>query len=235
MKDLYLQPSKMLNYGDRAIQDLIEDRKWRDLNEYDRIGAIYGFVRNEILLGYNESDRLTATEVLKDGIGQCNTKTTLLISLLRATGIPARLHGAKVTKEFQKSLMPKIMAGLAPSRFVHTWAEVFYCDEWIALEGVITDQQYIDGLKRRYPQQAEKFFDYAVAVGNFGSMQLDWSGKSTFVQSLAVVEDFGIFATPDEFFTDHAQEYRGMKKFLYEKVGRKIMTKRAAKIRREKR
>ncbi len=228
-----MQSTKMLNYGDKAIQDLIEKRKWKDLNEFERIGAVYAFVQNEILLGYNKSDRLTATEVLRDGIGQCNTKATLLMALLRALGIPARLHGAKVTKEFQKSLMPKIMARLAPPIFVHTWAEVFYGGEWIALEGVIADKPYIGALKCRYPNQG-KFFDYAVAVENLENLELDWKGKDTFVQSLAVVEDLGIFATPDEFFSDHAQEYRGMKKFLYELIGRKIMTKRVVKIRRKK-
>ncbi len=224
----------MLNYEDSAIQNLIESRKWKDLNEFERIGAVYRFVQNEILLGYNKSDRLTATEVLRDGIGQCNTKATLLIALLRALEIPARLHGAKVTKEFQKSLMPNVMAKLAPAIFVHTWAEVFYGGEWIALEGVITDKVYIEALKKRYPNQG-KFFDYAVAVEDLENLQLDWIGKDTFVQSLAVVEDLGIYGAPDEFFAEYAQEYRGMKKFLYEAIGRKIMTKRAAKIRRQKR
>lgn len=224
----------MLNYEDKAIQHLIESRKWKDLNEYDRIGAVYGFVQNEIFLGYNKSDRLTATEVLQDGIGQCNTKATLLMALLRALEIPARLHGAKVTKEFQKSLMPKVMAKLAPPVFVHTWAEVLYGGEWIALEGVITDKPYVDALKSRYPNQG-KFFDYAVAVEDLENLQLDWKGKDTFVQSLAVVEDLGIYEAPDEFFAEYAQEYRGIKKFLYETIGRKIMMKRAAKIRRQKR
>lgn len=228
-----MQNSKMLNYEDKAIQDLIKSRKWRDLNEFDRIGAVYGFVQNEILLGYNKTDRLTASEVLREGIGQCNTKATLLIALLRAIEIPARLHGAKVTKEFQKSLMPKVMARLAPPYIVHTWAEVLYGGEWVALEGVITDIPYIDALKSRYPHQ-KKFFDYAVAVEDLSALQLDWRGKDTFVQSLAVVEDYGIFATPDEFFAEYTQEYRGIKKFLYETVGRKIMTKRAAKVRKQK-
>lgn len=234
MNELYLESSKMLNYHDKEIQRLIECRNWRNFNEFDRIGAVYAFVQNEIPLGYNKSDRLTAVEVLRDGIGQCNTKATLLIALLRAVGIPARLHGAKVTKEFQKSLMPKAMRKLAPPRFVHTWAEVFYNDSWIALEGVITDERYIEGLKRKFPRHSGRFFDYAVAVGDFENFRLDWSGKDTFVQSLAVVEDLGIFATPDEFFAGHRQDYRGMKKFLYEAFGRKIMTKRAARIREQK-
>ena len=224
----------MLNYYAKEIQELIESRAWKSLSDFDKIEAVYKFVQNEIVLGFNKYDRLTATEVLHDGIGQCNTKATLLMTLLRALEIPVRLHGSRVTKEFQRSLMPKMMRKLAPPYIVHTWAEVYYNGAWVALEGVITDKRYIEALLNLYPAHRGKFFDYAVAVENFENLQIDWNGQDTFVQSLAVVEDLGVFASPDEFFSEYRQAYRGIKKFLYETVGRKIMTKRAAKIRRQK-
>ena len=125
----YLNETKLLNYRSNEITTLIAERKWNTLNEFDKIGAIYDYVQNKILLGYNKYDNLAATEVLADGIGQCNTKATLLMALLRAVGIPCRLYGTRVTKVFQRSLMPEIMAKLAPLLIVHTWAEVFYNGE----------------------------------------------------------------------------------------------------------
>ncbi len=122
----YLKETKMLNYRAREIVALVRSRKWNDLDEYDKIGEIYRFVQNEIVLGYNEFDDLTATQVLADGYGQCNTKATLLMALLRAVDIPCRLHGTQVVKGFQRSIMPKIMARLAPPFIVHTWAEVYF-------------------------------------------------------------------------------------------------------------
>lgn len=228
----YLKNTTMLNYTAQDIVDLIDEHKWSDLDEYDKIGAIYDFVQNEILLGYNKYDNLTATQVLKDGYGQCNTKATLLMTLLRAVGVPCRLHGSKVTKVFQRSLMPKIMAKLAPPYIVHTWAEVFYNGEWLCLEGVITDKAYVAGLKSLFLEHCGKFFDYAVAVKDFIDLQIDWIGDHTTVQQQAVVEDLGVYDDPDEFYTKYKQEYRGVKKFLYENIGRKIMTKKVAKIRR---
>ena len=74
----------MINYRADSIQKLVKSRRWEELDEFDRIGAVYDFVRNEILFGYNRSDLLTAAEVLSDGYGQCNTKGTLLMALLRA-------------------------------------------------------------------------------------------------------------------------------------------------------
>ncbi len=52
------------------------------------------------------------------------------------------------------------------------------------------------------------------------------------MQQQAVVEDLGVFDTPDEFFAEHKQNYRGLKKFPYENIGRKIMTRKVEKIRR---
>ncbi len=228
----YLKDTAMLNYRAQEIMDLIDAHKWNELNEFEKIGAIYDYVQNSIVLGYNKFDDLTATQVLNDGYGQCNTKATLLMALLRAVDIPCRLHGTKVTKVFQRSLMPKIMAKLAPPLIVHTWAEVYYSGEWLSLEGVITDQAYISGLKRSFPDSKGRFFDYAVAVEDFGNLQIDWNGKNTTVQQQAVAEDLGVFDTPDEFYSEYKQAYRGLKKFMYENIGRKIMTKRVAKIRR---
>lgn len=227
----YLKETAMLNYHSQDIVDLINSEKWNELNYYDKIGTIYDFVQNKNLLGYNKYDNLTATRVLNDGIGQCNTKATLLMALLRAVDIPCRLHGTKVTKVFQRSLMPKIMAKLAPPLIVHTWVEVFYNGEWLSLEGVITDKEYIAGLQKLYPEHKGKFFDYAVAVEDFNNLQIDWNGADTTVQQQAVVEDLGIFESPDEFYCKYSQEYHGIKKFLYENIGRKIMTKKVAKIR----
>lgn len=227
----YLKKTSMLNYDDPEIENLIKARKWNDLDEYDKIGAAYDFVQNKIVLGYNKYDNLTATQVLKDGYGQCNTKATLLMALLRALGIPCRLHGTKVTKVFQRSLMPRLMAKMAPPLIVHTWAEVYYNGEWLSLEGVITDRAYITGLQKAYPDHQGKFFDYAVAVTDFGKLQITWKGENTTVQQQAVKQDLGSFDSPDEFYTAYRQEYRGLKKFMYETVGRKIMTKKVARIR----
>lgn len=228
----YLKSTKMLNYDAREIVELIAARKWASLNDtYDKIGEIYDYVQNAVPLGYNKYDSLTASQVLADGFGQCNTKATLITSLLRAVGVPCRLHGSKVTKEFQRGLMPKLMAKLAPPLILHTWAEVLYDDEWLSLEGVITDKIYLSGLRALFPEQRGRFFDYAVAVDDFSELKVDWRGKATAIQQAAVVEDLGVFDSPDAVYARYSQEYRGGKKFMYENIGRGIMNKRVSDVR----
>lgn len=70
----YLQETKMLDYSNDSIKKLIENKKQNDLDEINKVKAIYDFVRNDILFGYNINDNIKASKVLKDGYGQCNTK-----------------------------------------------------------------------------------------------------------------------------------------------------------------
>ena len=56
MGDRYLKATRMLDY------------------EFERIKSIYGFVRDDILFGYNIDDDISASRVLSDGYGQYNTK-----------------------------------------------------------------------------------------------------------------------------------------------------------------
>lgn len=100
--DRYIQETNMLDYSDIHIQKLIQNRGWLELSDFDCIKAIYNYVRDEILFGYNIDDSIPASKVLTDGYGQCNTKGTLFMALLRACNIPCRVHGFTIDKKLQK-------------------------------------------------------------------------------------------------------------------------------------
>ena len=231
MQNKYLKETRMLDYNSDSIQKLIEIREWKKLDIFDRIGAVYDFVRNKILFGYNSSDLLTAEEVLKDGYGQCNTKATLLMALLRAVDIPCRLHGSEVSKYFQKGATSGLISKLAPERVVHTWVEVFYKDKWIALEGVITDEAYVLGVKKKCHDKTGAFKRYAISVTDIAYLDLNWKGEDLFVQNTSVVEDYGVFESPDVFFKEHKQTWNKVKDFAYVHYGRKVMNRNVSKIR----
>lgn len=232
MEDIYLRKTRLLDYGAPQIQQLIRQRKWMELDPFHRIGAIYDYVQNEILLGYNRSDVLTAAEVLTDGYGQCNTKAILLMTLLRGVGIPCRLHGTEVSKHFQRELMMAITSALAPETVVHTWVEAYYQGGWVALEGVIADKKYLDAVKQRHPGAKGGFAGYAIAVPHFEKLNVDWQGTDTYVQREAVVKDFGVFDSPDSFFSEHPQKWGRLVDLAYVHLGRKLMNRKVDSIRR---
>lgn len=231
MEKKYLEKTGMLNYDADNIKTLISERGWGKLDEYNRIKAVYEFVQNEIVFGYNRSDLLTAEEVLEDGYGQCNTKATLLMALLRGVGIPCRLHGFEVNKQFQRGITTGVISVLAPKTIVHTWAEVYYDERWIALEGVITDRIYVEAVKKKFRKHRGKFMLYAIATPDLHELNVGWNGTDTYVQKEAVVKDYGTYDNPDVFFIEHVQKWSGLKDFAYVHFGRKIMIRNVEKMR----
>ena len=179
----YLKETKMLNYSNSRIQQLIKKRKWNELDNFQRIKAIYNFVRDEILFGYNVDDSITASEVLADGYGQCNTKGTLFMALLRACRIPCRIHGFTIDKKLQKGAMTGLVYKKAPQNIFHSWVEVFFENKWYELEAFILDTMYLNKLQEMNGNCAGAFCGYGVAVNDFRNPIIDFNRNNTYIQS----------------------------------------------------
>lgn len=98
----YLKETKMLDYSNPNIQQLIENRKWLELQEFDRLKSIYNFVRDEILFGYNIDDNIPASKVLKDGFGQCNTRVLCLWLCSEPATFLVGYTDLRLTKNFKR-------------------------------------------------------------------------------------------------------------------------------------
>ena len=235
MMKQYLQETGMLDFRKESIQTLLAEKGWMQKDEFHRIKSIYEFVRDEIAFGYNVDDTLSASAVLRDGYGQCNTKGTLLMGLLRAAEIPCRLHGFTINKKLQKGAMTGLIYWLAPRSIVHSWVEVQYAGVWYNLEGFILDQHYLKQLQRKFRNVKTNFCGYGVATDNFQQPQIEWKGNDTYIQKEGINHDYGIFDSPDEFFQKHQQELRPLKKWLFQTIGRKLMNRNVGIIRCAKR
>ncbi|EJW16364.1 transglutaminase domain protein [Paenibacillus alvei DSM 29] len=196
----YLQATSLVDYNHPTIQKLILERFWNEANDYEKIRQIYDYVRNQIKFGYNRGDDIPASEVLADGYGQCNTKSILLMALLRGVGIPCRIHGFYIDKKMQKGALTGIVYTFAPRNIVHAWTEVQYQGKWIALEGVIIDDPYLYQVKEMLCSYNGGHIGYGVSVKDKKNINLCWRGDSTYIQNFSITEDLGCFDSPDEFF-----------------------------------
>lgn len=227
----YLQETVMLDYSAPAIQRLIQARKWNQLETFDRIKAIYNYVRDEILFGYNAGDNIPATRVLSDGYGQCNTKGTLFMALLRACGIPCRIHGFTIGKKLQKGAMTGFVYKIAPQNIFHSWVEVHFEETWYELEAFILDRDYLQKLQSAYPDCTGAFCGYGVAVQDFRHPVIDFDRNNTYIQSEGIRQDFGVYDCPDDLLKEHGQEMPPIKAFAYRHLGRHLMNRNIRKIR----
>ena len=227
----YLKETKMLDYSNPNIQQLIENRKWLELQEFDRLKSIYNFVRDEILFGYNIDDNIPASKVLKDGFGQCNTKGTLLMALLRACNIPCRVHGFTIDKKLQNGAMTGIVYKNAPQNVFHSWVEVYFEDKWYELEAFILDKKYLNNLQKINSSCSGAFCGYGVAVKDFKNPVIDFNRNNTYIQSEGINQDFGVYDSPDDLLKEHHQQMSPLKAFLYKNLGRHLMNRNVRKIR----
>jgi hypothetical protein len=227
----YLQETRMLNFNHDQIQKLIKEKGWSTDDDFQRILKIYNFIRDEIAFGYNTDDTISASEVLKDGYGQCNTKGTLFMALLRAVGIPCRMHGFTIDKKLQKGAMTGIVYKLAPQSIIHSWVEVQYKERWYNIEGFILDSQYLNKLQEKFSDCKASFCGYGAATDNFQNPQIEWNANDTYIQKEGINHDFGVFNSPDEFFGKYQQQLTPLKKWIYRNIGRKLMNRNVERIR----
>lgn len=229
--NIYLQDTPMLNFNHSSIQRLIKEKQWANNDDFQKIRSIYNFVRDDIAFGYNVDDTISASEVLNDGYGQCNTKGTLFMALLRAVGISCRIHGFTIDKKLQKGAMTGIIYMMAPQSIIHSWVEIQYKEHWYNIEGFILDIEYLKKLQEKFSDYKTSFCGYGAATDNFQNPQIEWNTNDTYIQKEGINHDFGVFNSPDEFFVKYHQQLTPLNKWIYRNIGRKFMNRNVNRIR----
>lgn len=227
----YLKATKILDFESDSIQKLVHERGWKALNNAQKIEEIYNYVRDQVLFGYNEDDALCASRVLQDGYGQCNTKASLFMALLRAVGVPNRMRGFTIDKALQKGAISGIWYRLSPNNILHSWVEVYLDNKWYKLEGIILDKAYLSALQRKFADCKTTFCGYGVYTGNFANPPVDWDFGDTFIQHKGINQDFGLFDTPDDFYRQHRQNLSLLKRWAFKNWVRHLMNRNVANIR----
>lgn len=228
---VYTLETALLNYSHPRIQQLIRAKQWDRLPPKQQILDIYNYVRDTVLFGYNRADDIPASEVLQDGYGQCNTKGVLFMALLRAVGVPCRMHGFTIDKKLQKGAMKGWYYRLSPNEIIHSWVEVHFEGTWLNMEGFILDIPYLTKLQQKFGECKGSFCGYGVATDDFQNPPIYWNGNDTYVQKEGIVRDLGVYDSPDAFFARNQQNLSGIRKVVYKRVVRHLMNRNVRRIR----
>jgi len=227
-----LKETRLIDFNHPSITELVKNRCWAELPEYERIASIYAFVQNEIAFGYNAADDISASEVYRDGYGQCNTKGTLLMALLRKCVVACRFHAFTIDKKLQKGAISGLAYKLAPRNIIHSWVEVRFENKWVNLEGFILDRPYLESVQNRFSSVEGEFCGYAVATHSLKNPPIKWKGSDTYIQKEGINHDYGVFDAPDDFYDKYGANLSGIRRFLFRHVVRKWMNSTVSRIRR---
>lgn len=188
--------------GSTALLDL-EDPKLRlrvhaltqlCKSEREKALAIYGFVKR---FPYSKSLRLrlrTAREVMDAGRGDAEDKATLLVALLRASAIPARLRYIEMRGEMLRGLT----SGVASVG--RALAEIWLNDCWMRTDTYIFDAAYMAGARSRL---AEHGWDRGYGIHRNGHTIWAAAGDAFLggvptEQDPMVMGDLGVYNDPME-------------------------------------
>ncbi len=227
----YLETTPILDFEHPKIQKIVNERGWKNLSVKEKVNQVYTFVRDEIRFGYNISDNISASQVLEDGYGQCNTKAALLMALMRAVGVPNRIHGFTINKALQEGAITGIWFLIAPQNILHSWVEILVNDNWYFLEGVILDKKYLTALQRKFADSESNLCGYGAYTENFKKPVVDWNYNHTYIQEKGINQDFGLFDNPDSFYAKHQQNIGPLKNWIFKNFMRHTMNKNVNRIR----
>ena len=230
LADPLLRPTPLLDLEHPSIHRLVAERGWPDLPPSERIGAIHDFVRNEMAFGYNRGDAIPASAVLADGYGQCNTKGTLLMALLRAVGVRCRIRGFTIHKALQRGVVPEPVYPIAPEEILHSWIEVETGAGWVSLKGFILDRAFLSRLQAAF-EGVENLCGYGAGTDRLSAPAVEWTGGDTHIQRTGIVRDLGVFDDPDAFHAAHGQAFGVVRGLLYRGAIRHWMNARVRAIR----
>ena len=175
-------------------------------------------------------DHVPAAAVLRAGRGDCHTKGTLFVALLRAAGVPARLRFV--------SLSGKFLAGIidvTQESITHAVGEVYLSGRWVQTDTYVTDEQFE---MRAWGELVQR--GLRVGLGIHVNADRNWSGqKDSHAQysdkdpSSLPLEDLGVAHDPKYFYSDGSKQQRqlGWTKRLKWLLVATVVNHRVGKIR----
>lgn len=229
--DPLLRATPLLDLGHPSITALVTDRGWQDLDAYDAIRVAHDYVRDELAFGYNATDDLPASAVIADGYGQCNTKATVLMALLRRLGVRCRIHGFTIDKVLQKGAITGVAYQLAPRDILHSWVEAELDGRWVNLEGFILDRAYLTAVQERFADDDGPFCGYGVAIGDLADPPVAFDGGDTYIQVDGINADLGVHDDPDDFYAAFGTNLGPARSWLYRNVIRHRMNANVQRLR----
>jgi transglutaminase-like putative cysteine protease len=146
---------------------------------------IFNFVRDTIRFSMAFS-KSKASQILKLGYGECITKTNVQVALLRAVGIPARIHWVMVQKKVLNGLVASIALRFITPEASHFWTECYLAGHWISCEALLD--------KPLYEGMLEQGLITKVQIPT-----IDWDGEKDLVLLKPwITSDRGYVASADE-------------------------------------
>lgn len=181
----FLIATPMCDYSHPLIQECANRVVADGQTEREKAILIFNFVRDTIRFSIAFS-KSKASQILRQGFGECITKTNVQVALLRAVGIPARMHWVMAQTKVLTGLVAPFMLRSMPPEASHFWTECYLRDHWISCE-ILLDKPLYEGMLKQELITMDQI------------PTIDWDGKKDLVVLKPwITSDRGYVASADE-------------------------------------
>lgn len=143
--DEYLTPSPLCDCDNAGLKSTAMELAKDVGAPAEAALRVFKYVRDGIAFNATLDIYLKASEALgRRTVDYCN-KVNVHVTLLRAIGIPARYHTARVKKEILKHFVPGFLYSHLPSPVGHFWCECHVKGRWTACEALF-DKPFYEGM-----------------------------------------------------------------------------------------
>jgi hypothetical protein len=170
-------------------------------NPAQKAMAVHDYVRSIPFGCMAGMDHPSATDVMRANRGDSHGKGTLLVALLRACGVPARLRFVSLPKTLYRGL-----ADAGQDALMHAVAEIWLGNTWVQTDTYVLDSAYAHAAHRLLKKKG-----WRLGYGMHVSGQTDWYGhRDAFAQfspsdpASLPLTDWGVALDPETFYSDKA-------------------------------
>ena len=210
--DQWLDETPYINFGHRLVSETALGIAQDKFDPVDKAQAIFRFVRDEIAFGFARGfwDN-SASAVLKSRVGYCNTKSTLFVALLRASGIPAR----QVFVDIHASVLDGIIAPGTP--YVdHSYVEVWLNGAWVATDAYIVDRALFEPAQAKTKSE-RRLMGYGVhqtGLNNWDGRDPSFSQYNQLDPRPISTSHWGVYKDVGDFYRNAESPWNRLNPFL---------------------
>lgn len=189
----------------RSLQEVVEQTTAGMADEREKAVALHNYVRDTIAFGFNPRFDLGPPEyVLRRGLGHCNPKSLLMVTLFRAAGLEAHQHFVAIPSDILRGAIPASRSWIVPAELSHSYVDVRVGGKWCAIDSFIIDTPLLNAARARLASEG-RALGYAARIDSANA----WDGRGDAFSQFSpgmMLEDHGLIEDVDAYF--HGPQYR---------------------------
>ena len=197
----WLVNTPLLQYDHPRIRVLAKKLTQLHGTAREQAVAVFAHLRALPFGAISNSTGTSALSVLRAGRGDCHTKSTLMVALLRSLGIPSRLRFVTLRPDFLYGILD---TGGQPIE--HAYTEVLLDGQWHAVDSYVVDPRLAVAAKTRLKLEGR-----TVGYGMHLHGTIQWDGRGDAFGQFSPVDphslplhDWGAFDDPYQFYSSVA-------------------------------